>query len=225
MMAVAALPAARRQPEQTGGAAELSDCYALGRILAGVGKTPAQAMHLSQTLLSRAGSLVAVIQSAPARLRCIGASDQEIEAIKAVECALDATLVRRLDERPILSNSQAVVDYLHTRMSFRHREQLECLFFNGILRFIHIETISTGTFNLVDVNIRDIVKMAIELNSAGIIVCHNHPSGSLEPSRPDIQSTLSLKMVCENLRIQLFDHLIVSPAGHYSMRSAGLLDR
>ena len=225
MMAAAGLLAATQPPERTGRVAELSDCYALGRILVSVGKTPAQAMQLSQALLSRAGSLAAVIQSAPARLRRIGANEKEIEAIKAVECALDTTLMRRLDERPILSNSQAVVDYLHARVSFRDREQLECIFFNGNLRFIHIETISTGTFNLVDVNIRDIVKWAIELNSAGIIVCHNHPSGNLEPSRPDIQSTLSLKMVCESLRIQLFDHLIVSPAGHYRMRSAGLLDR
>ena len=224
MTAVAPCQSTDHSIEIAGHSASLTDCHALGRVFVGAGKSPIQALHLAQKLLSRAGSLTAVIQSAPARLRSIGADEHEIEAIKAVEGAIDATLVRRLEDRPVLSSSQAVVDYLHARISFRHREQFECIFLDGALKFLHIETISIGSFNTVDVNIRDIVKIALELNASRIIVSHNHPSGNLEPTRSDIQSTKALTRVCENLHIQVLDHLIVSRSGFFSMRSAGLFD-
>ena len=224
MTAVAPIHSVDSFPGASVYSANLADCHALGRIFVSAGKSPAQALQLAQLLLARIGSLTAVMQSAPARLRRVGANDHMIEAIKAVEGAIDATLVRRLDDRPILSNSQAVVDYLHARISFRHREHFECIFLNAALRFLHIETISIGSFNAVDVNIRDIVKRALELNASRIIVSHNHPSGNLEPTRPDIQSTKALMRVCEDMHIRLLDHLIIAPSGFYSMRSAGLLD-
>lgn len=201
-----------------------ADCHALGRIFVSAGKSPTQAFELAQKLLSRAGSIAELIQSSTERLKIIGADESEIETIKAVGGAIDATLLRRLEDRPIFSNSQTVVDYLYAKISFRHRESLECIYLNTKLRFLHSETISVGSVNVVDMNVRDIVKMALELNSSNLIICHNHPSGNLEPSRDDVQSTRALDRVCRDLNIRLLDHLIVSYSGFSSMRASGTLD-
>ena len=85
-------------------------------------------------------------------------------------------------------------------------------------RVIHI-----GTLNQSLVHPREVFRPAILDNAAGIIICHNHPSGTLEPSRADVSITQRLKEVAKLVGIELLDHVIISKNGYYSFSDEGLL--
>ncbi len=85
---------------------------------------------------------------------------------------------------------------------------------------VNCSILSIGTLNSALVNVRELMKVSVLSNSAAILLLHNHPGGSLKPSREDIQVTNKIQMACELMDIQLYDHLIVGGmAGTlYSMR-------
>ena len=80
-----------------------------------------------------------------------------------------------------------------------------------------------GTLNQSLVHPREVFRPAITDNAAGIIICHNHPSGTLEASMADIQITQRLKEVAKLVGIELLDHVILSKNGYYSFSDEGLL--
>ncbi len=97
------------------------------------------------------------------------------------------------------------------------------LLLDGASKVIRQEVIFIGTLNQSLVHPREVFRPAIIDNSAGVIVLHNHPSGTLEPSQADIQITSRLKKVGTLVGIELLDHIIVTVDGHYSFSDQGLL--
>jgi DNA repair protein RadC len=83
--------------------------------------------------------------------------------------------------------------------------------------------IHIGTLNQSIVHPREVFRPAIQDNAAGIIISHNHPSGTLEASRSDVQITQRLKEVSKLVGIELLDHVIISKEGYYSFSDEGLL--
>ena len=94
---------------------------------------------------------------------------------------------------------------------------------DGGSKVIRAEMVYRGTLNQSLVHPRDIFRIAIEDNSAGIIIAHNHPSGTLSASRSDIQITSRLKEASKIIGIELLDHVIVTSDGYYSLSDEGLL--
>ncbi len=94
---------------------------------------------------------------------------------------------------------------------------------DGASKVIRAEMVYRGTLNQSLVHPRDIFRLALIDNAAGILIAHNHPSGTLEASRSDIQITTRLKEVSKMVGIELLDHLIMSESGFYSMSDEGLL--
>jgi DNA repair protein RadC len=92
---------------------------------------------------------------------------------------------------------------------------------NGAGDITSVELISKGTANYSVVHPRDVFRAAIKQNSVGIILIHNHPSGSLKPSMEDIKITKALYKAGELLEIGLKDHLIITNKGFYSFSEAG----
>lgn len=108
----------------------------------------------------------------------------------------------------------------------RDREHLAIIMIDGQNTMIGISTISIGGIAGASSNARDVIKIAILCNASGIIMGHNHPSGSLEPSEQDMTFTKAVKEGCEFMGITLLDHIIVSSsfkAGSMSFASKGLL--
>lgn len=108
----------------------------------------------------------------------------------------------------------------------RDREYVAIIMLDGQNNMIGISTISIGGIAGASANARDVLKIAILCNASGIILGHNHPSGSLEPSFEDIVFTRSVKDGCELMGITLLDHIIVSSSfkpGAMSFASKGLL--
>jgi len=108
---------------------------------------------------------------------------------------------------------------------YSHKEQEHFLLItlDGASRVINKRVIHIGTLNQSLVHPREVFRPAIMDNAAGIIVAHNHPSGTLEASRADIQITQRLKEVAKLVGISLLDHIIISSKGYFSFSDEALL--
>jgi DNA repair protein RadC len=103
------------------------------------------------------------------------------------------------------------------------KEKLMGLYLDSQNRILHSEVISIGALNGMRTFPREIFYPAIKHLALGVILMHNHPSGSLEPSAEDVQFTRAIKSAGETLGIELYDHLVVTGAGFTSLRERGQL--
>jgi DNA repair protein RadC len=94
----------------------------------------------------------------------------------------------------------------------------------GSNKVLGIASISKGGINGTVTDVRIILQFAIKANASGIIICHNHPSGNVQPSESDIAITKKVKESGNVMDIQLLDHLIVVPEGdYYNMGDEGII--
>ena len=103
-----------------------------------------------------------------------------------------------------------------------HIEVFTVIFLDSALGIIESEVVAEGTVNVNSVYPREIVKRAIHHNAAAIVVAHNHPSGSIEPSSQDRELTRQLYLGCSLMQIRLLDHLIIGDEC-YSFADQGIM--
>ncbi len=121
-----------------------------------------------------------------------------------------------------ITSAQNVYTLLH-EYSTEDREHFIMVSLDGASKVINTRVIHIGTLNQSLVHPREVYRPAIEDNAAGIIIAHNHPSGTLEASRADVSITNRLKEVGKLVGIELLDHVILSKEGFYSFSEDGLL--
>lgn len=147
---------------------------------------------------------------------------------KAITIAAALELGRRRQggaslERSIVTTSKDVAEYLQSRlMDYRH-EVFGVLFLNRANKVNHFEIVSVGGMTATIADPRVILKKALESDAVSLILCHNHPSGSLRPSRADEALTSKIKEAAGYFDIRVVDHIIVSEDGYYSFADEGLL--
>ena len=107
--------------------------------------------------------------------------------------------------------------------SVKNREHFLTITLDGASHIINTRTVFIGTLNQSIVHPREIFSDAIADRAAGIIIAHNHPSGTLAASRADMQITARLKEVSKLVGIELLDHVILAKDGYYSFSDEGLL--
>ena len=107
--------------------------------------------------------------------------------------------------------------------SSKSQEHFLTITLDGASHIINTRTVFIGTLNQSLVHPREVFADAIADRAAGIIIAHNHPSGTLEASRADVQITQRLKEVSKLVGIELLDHVILSKQGYYSFSDEGLL--
>jgi DNA repair protein RadC len=125
--------------------------------------------------------------------------------------------------RPVLSNWDALMDYLNAVMARDKIEQFRILFLDNKNRLIADEAQTRGTVNHTPVYPREVVKRALELQAAALILSHNHPSGDPTPSRDDIVMTGMIVEAAKALSIAVHDHVIVGNGTWLSFRKEGLI--
>jgi DNA repair protein RadC len=103
------------------------------------------------------------------------------------------------------------------------KEHLVALYLDAQNYLIERETISIGSLNTTRTHPREILQPAILHSALSLVLVHNHPSGSLEPSRDDLDFTRSIARAAELMGLALADHLIVSPKGYVSLKERGAL--
>ena len=122
-----------------------------------------------------------------------------------------------------VSNSSDIALYLQTKLKDYRHEVFAVLFLNRANKVNHFEIVSEGGITGTVADPRIILRKALEQDAVNIILCHNHPSGSLKPSRADEQLTAKIKEAARFLDIVVLDHVIVSEDGYYSFADEGLL--
>lgn len=147
---------------------------------------------------------------------------------KAITIAAALELGRRRQGAAVLSKavlrqSGDIARYLQTILKDYQHEVFAVLFLNQANKVNHFEIISEGGITGTVADPRIILKKALAENAVNIILCHNHPSGSLKPSRADEELTQKIKEAAKYLDITVMDHIIVSEAGYYSFADEGLL--
>jgi len=126
-------------------------------------------------------------------------------------------------EKEVVSTSSDIARYLQVKLQDYRHEVFAVLFLNRANKVNHFEIVSEGGITGTVADPRIILRRALEENAVSIILCHNHPSGSLRPSRADEQLTGKLKEAARLLDISVIDHIIVSENGWYSFADEGLL--
>lgn len=127
-----------------------------------------------------------------------------------------------LDKTGILSSSD-IASFLQVKLKDHRHEVFAVMFLNRANKVNHFEIISTGGITGTVADPRIILRKALEHDAVNIILCHNHPSGSLKPSRADEQLTAKIKEAAKLLDLTVLDHLIVSENGYYSFADEGIL--
>lgn len=152
-----------------------------------------------------------------------GVSERTVAALKIVQAATLLMLSDPIRHQPILSNWQALLDYLRIDMASLTIERVRVLHLNARNMLIRDEVMSEGSIDQAAVYVREVIRRALDLGSAAIILVHNHPSGDPAPSRADIQLTKDIAEAGRKLGIVVHDHIIIGSDKHTSLRAAGLI--
>jgi len=147
---------------------------------------------------------------------------------KAISITAALELGRRRQDTPPLhktpiGSSVDLARWLQARLKDHRREVFGVLYLNRANKINHFEIVSEGGITGTVADPRIILRKALEADAVSIILCHNHPSGSLRPSRADEVLTDKIKEAAAYLDIKLLDHIIVSEDGYYSFADEGLL--
>lgn len=206
------------------GCEQLSDAELLALLLQ-CGNKQRSAMELASELLAMAkhnlSELARMHPLQMARIKGIGKA-------RAAQVMAALELGRRRHAGPPLLKTQVckssdIARFLQISLQDRQQEVFGVLYLNRANRINHFEIVSEGGITGTVADPRIILKKALEQNAVSIIVCHNHPSGNLQPSRADEQLTQRLKEAAQLLDIHMLDHVIVSEQGYYSFADEGLI--
>lgn len=161
-------------------------------------------------------------------------SIKELMKIKGIGEAKAITVVAALEigrrrqdsiilQKAVIKQSSDIAIYLQNQFKDLPYEVFAVLFLNQANRINHFEIISQGGITGTVADPRVILKKALEEEAVNIILCHNHPSGSLVPSRADEELTKKIKQAALFLDIKVIDHIIVSEQGYFSFADEGIL--
>ncbi len=179
---------------------------------------------LAKSLLARFGGLAGLLGAdARALAKHPGMGETSAAALKIVAFATRRLARAGVQEMPVLGSWQALLDYLTIDMAHLAHERVRILFLNTQNRLIADELMSEGSIDEAAIHPREVIRRALDLGASALILVHNHPSGSPEPSRADIQITGRIAEAGRLLGIVVHDHVIVGRQGHVSLKAKGLI--
>jgi DNA repair protein RadC len=175
-------------------------------------------------LLSRFGNLRSLLQ-APAGdiMACPGIGRGRLEALRALPELARRYYAESLPTGESIRSPADTEGFLKARMRDLDHELFCCLFLDNRHRVLSFNELFRGTIDGTSVYPREVVKEALAVNAAAVILAHNHPSGVAEPSQADERITRRLKSALELVDIRLLDHLIVGDGRTTSLASRGLI--
>lgn len=212
-----------RQRLLMGGGETLQD-YELVEYLLALAIPRRDTKPLAKALIREFGGIGGVLTASPEALsRVKGMGDTSIAAIRIAHAAAIRLLKTQTEDKPVLANWQALLDYLRADMAHHSIERFRVLHLNTKNRLIRDEIMSEGSIDQAAVHVREVVRRAIDLGSAAIILVHNHPSGDPSPSRADIDITRAIQEAARRLGVAVHDHVIMGLHGHVSLKAQGLI--
>ena len=204
------------------GPAALSNAELLA-ILVGSGTPGVSAVELMQQILSDCHNNLNTLGKMSIRDLMVYKGVGEAKAI-TILAACELGKRRQMEapeERPDLGSATRIYNYMHPVMQDLDVEEFWVLLMNQNLRLIKKMCVAHGGISEVSVDIRIIIREAVLANATVVTICHNHPSGSVRPSRQDDALTQQVRQACEVMRLHFMDHVIVADGNYYSYREEG----
>ena len=179
---------------------------------------------MAKALIGRFGSLAGVLAAPPSALQSVdGIGDGAATLLKAVRAAGIRLTRAEVQNRPVLSSWDKVVDYCRARIGHETTEHFWVLYLDRKNAVLADEQQSRGTVDHAPVYPREVVRRALELGASALILVHNHPSGDPTPSRADIDITKTVVDAASALDIAVHDHIVIARSGHVSLKAEGLM--
>jgi DNA repair protein RadC len=207
------------------GADSLSNSELLA-ILINNGTQDKSAVDLAKELLAAVGNSLQKLAGLSVK-EMVNLKIKGLGPAKAITIAAALELgVRRSmadNKKEIIQSSRDIANYLKAQLQYKKHEVFAVVFLNRSNKINHYEIISEGGITGTVADPRIILKKALEHDAVSLVLCHNHPSGSLQPSRQDEELTNKIKEAAKYFDIKVLDHIIVSEEGYYSFADEGIL--
>ena len=213
-----------REKYLTHGADHLGDAELLA-ILLRTGTSQESAVDLAKRILAANGNnlnrLSEMSVEELTRIKGIG-------KVKAVTLQAAFELGRRrraalVEEKKKIGSVEDVIELMQSRLADAQQEQFWTIFLNNASSLLLTQCIGTGNLTKTIVDVRKIIQKALDLGATGLILCHNHPSGNLKPSREDLELTLTIRKAAQLFNLEVKDHVIIHKSNGYSFLEEGLL--
>jgi DNA repair protein RadC len=219
------LPAEDRPREklQARGAAALADAELLALLLR-TGTAGTGVMALAEQVLAQCGGFAGLLRAEPARLAGIKGLGpaKRAELLAVMEMARRA-LAQQVAAEPVFDAPERVKNYLALHLGGLEHEVFAVLFLDSRHRLLRLEEMFRGTLTQTSVYPREVVKRALALNAGAVVLAHNHPSGTAEPSRADELLTQMLRQALALVDVRVLDHLVIGRGQVVSFAERGLL--
>lgn len=177
------------------------------------------AVSLARDLINRFDGLRGLLSTKKSDLERIkGLGAAKIAQLMAVIEITNRQLKEEIIGKDYIKNAKGVIDYLYLSMRDLKTEFFKVVYLNRANVILSIDDVAKGTVDQSSIYPREIIKRALEINASAVIFVHNHPSGSMKPSKSDIDLTKRLISACLAVDITPLDHIIVTPHGHISLR-------
>jgi DNA repair protein RadC len=132
-------------------------------------------------------------------------------------------MAQKLQEREVFADPNAVKHYMQLYLANKQHEVFAVLFLDVQNRLLAMEELFRGTLTQTSVYPREVVLRALHHQASAVVLAHNHPSGTVQPSRADEMLTQNLKTTLALIDVRVLDHIIVAPGEALSMAERGLL--
>jgi DNA repair protein RadC len=206
------------------GRTALSDAELLA-ILIGSGSRNESAVELSKRILASVQNNLNALGKMSINQLMTFKGIGEAKAISII-AAVELARRRKSEEATQLvkiTSSKIIFEIMQPLIGELPHEEFWVLYLNNSNKVIKKEQLSKGGITGTVVDVRLILKLALENNATSLILSHNHPSGRLEPSEPDIEITQKLKLAARQLELSVIDHIIVTENGYYSFADEGVI--
>lgn len=212
-----------REKLQQQGAKALSDAELLAIFLR-TGASGMPVMALAQHMLNEFGSLYKIMTAGREEFDHIkGIGEAKLSQLHAIAELGKRFFNTQLLRENVLENPQVTYHYLQSVLAHQEREIFMALFLDNQHRVLVAQTMFSGSINSVEVHPREIIREALKINAASLILAHNHPSGRAEPSQADRVITEKVREACILLNIRLLDHVVVGRGEFVSFAERGWL--
>lgn len=179
---------------------------------------------IAKALIKRFGTFAEVLGASRERLVEVKGVGEAVAADLALIAAAGRRMARgAVAARETLGSWSAVIEYCRAAMAFSDREEFRVLFLDRRNGLIADEVQGRGTIDHVPVYSREILRRALELGAAAIVLVHNHPSGDPTPSSADVKMTREIVSLAGAMGVAVHDHIIVGRNGHASLKGMALM--
>ena len=205
------------------GPAALSDAELLALLLRS-GIQGKNVLQLAQELVDRFGGVAGLLHMPAEALKTVKGIGpaKRAELVAVLELARRA-LAQQLTQKPLFNTPQAVRDYLQLQLGGLQHEVFAVLFLDSQHRLIALEEMFRGSLTQTSVYPREVVNQALTLKASSVVLAHNHPSGTAQPSRADEALTHTLKAALALVDVRVLDHFVVTASQAVSMAELGLV--